>query len=161
MYAILITSRKLKHYFDGYRLVVKTNFLLGDIIWNKDANGRIVKWVMELCPYSLEFQSCTTIKSQALVDFIVEWTNLSAPRDQGLIEYWKMYFDGSLRIDGAGAGVLFISPSKDELGCVLRLHFPASNNTAEYEAYLHGMRIAVELGVKRLYVYGDSALVIN
>jgi ribonuclease HI len=72
-----------------------------------------------------------------------------------------MYFDGSLRIDGAGAGVLFISPSKDELRYVLRLHFPASNNTAEYEACLHGMRIAVELGVKRLYVYTDSALVIN
>jgi ribonuclease HI len=72
-----------------------------------------------------------------------------------------MYFDGSLRIDGAGACVLFISPSKDELRYVLRLHFPASNNTAEYEACLHGMRIAVELGVKRLYVYTDSALVIN
>jgi ribonuclease HI len=72
-----------------------------------------------------------------------------------------MYFDGSLKIDDAGAGVLFISPNKDELRYVLRLHFPASNNTAEYEACLHGMRIAVELGVKRLYVYGDSALVIN
>jgi ribonuclease HI len=72
-----------------------------------------------------------------------------------------MYFYGSLKINGVGAGVLFISPNKDELRYVLRLHFPASNNTAEYEACLHGMRIAVELGVKRLYVYGDSALVIN
>jgi ribonuclease HI len=116
---------------------------------------------MELCPYSLEFQSRTTIKSQALVDFIVEWTDLSVPPDQGLIEYWKMYFDGSLKIDGAGAGVLFISPNKDELRYVLRLHFPTSNNTTEYEACLHGMRIAVELGVKRLYVYDDSALVIT
>jgi ribonuclease HI len=57
--------------------------------------------------------------------------------------------------------VLFISPNKDELRYVLRLHFLASNNTAEYEACLHSMRIAVELGVKRLYVYGDLALVIN
>jgi ribonuclease HI len=57
--------------------------------------------------------------------------------------------------------VLFISPNKDELRYVLRLHFPASNNIAGYEACLHGMQIAVELGVKRLYVYGDSALVIN
>jgi hypothetical protein len=142
-------------------VVVKTNFPLGDIIRNEDANGHIVKWVMELCPYSLEFQSRTTIKSQALVDFIVEWIDLSAPPDQGLIEYWKMYFDGSLKNDGAGVGVLFISPSKDELRYVLRLHFPASNNTAEYEACLHGMRITVELGVKCLYVYTDSALVIN
>jgi ribonuclease HI len=116
---------------------------------------------MELCPYSLEFQSHTTIKSQALVDFIVEWIDLSAPLDQGLLEYWKMHFDGSLNIDGAGAGMLFISPNKDELCYILRLHFLASNNTAEYEACLHDIRIAVKLGVKRLYVYGDSALVIN
>jgi ribonuclease HI len=72
-----------------------------------------------------------------------------------------MYFHGSLKIDGAGVSILFISPNKDELRYVLRLHFPASNNTAEYEACIHGMRIAVELGVKRLYVYGDLALVIN
>jgi hypothetical protein len=55
IYAILITSQKLKHYFDGYRVVVMTNFPLGDIIRNKDANRRIVKWAMELCPYSIEF----------------------------------------------------------------------------------------------------------
>jgi ribonuclease HI len=72
-----------------------------------------------------------------------------------------MYFDGSLKINGAGVGVLFISPNKDELCYVLRLHFPASNNTIEYEAYLYGMRITVELGVKCLYVYGDLALIIN
>jgi ribonuclease HI len=72
-----------------------------------------------------------------------------------------MYFDGSLNIDGAGVGMLFISPNKYELRYVLRLYFPASNNAAEYEACLHDMRIAVELGVKRLYVYGNSALVIN
>jgi ribonuclease HI len=72
-----------------------------------------------------------------------------------------MYFDGSLNIDGAGAGMLFISPNKDKLCYVLRLHFPASNNTTEYETCLHDIQIVVELGVKRLYVYGDSALVIN
>jgi ribonuclease HI len=95
------------------------------------------------------------------VDIIVEWTDLSTPPDQGLVEYWKMYFDGFLNIDGAGAGMLFISPTNEQLRYVLRIYFPTSNNTAEYEACLHGMRIVVELGVKRLYVYGDSALVIN
>jgi hypothetical protein len=48
-----------------------------------------------------------------------------------------MYFDGSLNIDGAGAGMLFISPNKDKLCYVFRLHFPASNNTTEYETCLH------------------------
>ena len=61
--AILITSRKLKHYFNGYHVVVMTEYPLQDIISNKDANGRIVKWAMELCPFSLEFASRTTIKS--------------------------------------------------------------------------------------------------
>jgi hypothetical protein len=79
IYAILIISQKLKHYFDGYQEVVKTSFPLGDIIRNKDANGCIVKWAIELCPYSLEFLSHTTIKSKALVDFIAEWTDFSAP----------------------------------------------------------------------------------
>ena len=72
-----------------------------------------------------------------------------------------MYFDVSLNLDGSRVGIFFISPSGDHLRYVLRIHFLASNNAAEYEACLHGLRIAVELGVKRLLVYGDSALVIN
>ena len=72
-----------------------------------------------------------------------------------------MYFNGALNINGAGAGILFITSTKDKLKYVLRIHFPASNNAAEYEACLHRLRIAVELGVKCLLVYGDSTLVIN
>jgi ribonuclease HI len=72
-----------------------------------------------------------------------------------------MYFDGSLNTDGAGAGVYFISPSGDRLSYVLRIHFKATNNVAEYEVALHGVRITIELGIKRLMVFGDSALVIN
>ena len=64
-----------------------TEYPLRDIISNNDANGRIVKWAMELCPFSLEFVSRTTIKSQALVDFIVEWTDLSMPASPGSDEY--------------------------------------------------------------------------
>jgi len=61
-----------------------------------------------------------------------------------------MYFDGSLNLDGAGAGIFFISPSGDKISYVLCLYFRASNNTAEYEAALHGLHIAIELGVKCL-----------
>ena len=52
-------------------------------------------------------------------------------------------------------------PTRTKLRYVLRILFPASNNVAEYEACLHGIRLALELGVKRLYVHGDFALVIN
>src|SRR5438045_9020737 len=72
-----------------------------------------------------------------------------------------MYFDGSLMIEGAGAGIMLISPTGERLKYVLQLHFPASNNAAEYEALLHGLRIAISLGIRRLAVRGDSELVVN
>jgi ribonuclease HI len=72
-----------------------------------------------------------------------------------------MFFDGSLMKTGAGAGLLFVSPLGKHLRYVLRLHFPASNNVAEYEALVNGLRIAIELGVRRLDTRGDSQLVID
>jgi ribonuclease HI len=67
-----------------------------------------------------------------------------------------MYFDGSLMKTGAGVGLLFISPLRKHVRYMLRLHFPASNNVAEYEALVNGLRIAVELGVRCLDARGDS-----
>jgi ribonuclease HI len=96
-----------------------------------------------------------------MVDFIVEWTVINTPVSDSSPEQWKMYFDGSLNINDAGVAVYFISPSGDRLSYVLRIHFKASNNVTEYEAAMHGLRIAVELGIKRLMVFGDSTLVIN
>jgi hypothetical protein len=55
LYIVLITSRKLRHYFDAFPIKVVTKFLLGDILRNKDANRRIIKWALELSPYLLEF----------------------------------------------------------------------------------------------------------
>ena len=72
-----------------------------------------------------------------------------------------MYFDGSVMKTGAGAGLLFISPLGDHMQYVVCLQFPASNNMAEYEALLSGLRIAIELGIKCLDVRGDSQLVID
>jgi ribonuclease HI len=72
-----------------------------------------------------------------------------------------MFFDGSLMMTGAGAGLLFISPLGKHLRYVIRLHFPASNNVAEYEALVNGLRIAIELGVRRLDARGDSQLIID
>ena len=90
------------------------------------------------------------IKSQALFDFIAEWTDMQTPILVDHPEHWTMYFDGSLNLNGAGPGVYFVSPMGDKLRYILRLHFRASNNTTEYEATLHGLCIAIELGVKLL-----------
>jgi ribonuclease HI len=62
---------------------------------------------------------------------------------------------------GAGAGLLFISPLREHMRYAVRLHFFASNNMAEYEALLCGLRIVIETGIKRLDVRGDSQLVID
>ncbi|XP_039841626.1 uncharacterized protein Mb2253c-like [Panicum virgatum] len=72
-----------------------------------------------------------------------------------------MYFDGSLNLNGAGAGILFISPRGEQLKYVQQLLFKATNNAAEYEALIHGLRITASLGIKRLLAYGDSKVIIQ
>ena len=65
-------------------------------------------------------------------------------------EYWTMYFDGSLMKKGAGAGLVFVSPLGVHMRYMVRLHFPSSNNVAKYEALINGLRITIELGIRRL-----------
>jgi ribonuclease HI len=73
-----------------------------------------------------------------------------------------MYFDGSKRVQGAGAGVVLISPHGKKLKYVLRMSFSqASNNEAEYEALLHGMKMAKACGTTRLKIFSDSNLVVQ
>jgi hypothetical protein len=95
LYGILITSRKLHHYFNTYNITVVTDFPLADILHNRDATGCISKWAVELGALTLDFKPRTAIKSQALVDFMAEWreNQLEAPANQP--ELWVMYFNGS------------------------------------------------------------------
>ena len=72
-----------------------------------------------------------------------------------------MYFDGSIMVPGSGARVVLISPNGSRLRYAIRLYFSASNNATEYEALINGLRIAIELGATRLYVRGDSELVVD
>ena len=72
-----------------------------------------------------------------------------------------MYFDGSLKLGGGGAGALFISLRGEQLKYVFQIPFEVSNNEAEYEALLHGLLLAISLCIKRLLVYGDSLLVVQ
>jgi ribonuclease HI len=110
---------------------------------------------------TLSFAPRKAIKSQVLADFLAEWVDTQLPTAPIQAELWTMYFDGSLMKTRAGAGLLFISPLGKHVRYVIRLHFPASNNVAEYEALVNGLRIAVELGVRCLDAHGDSQLVID
>jgi ribonuclease HI len=77
------------------------------------------------------------------------------------LEYWTINFDGSLQLQGAGAEILITSPKGESFNSVLQMHFPASNNVAQYEALLHGLRIATALGIHQLKVLVDSLLIVN
>ena len=80
-----MASRKLKQYFQGHPITVVSSAPLGDIIQNREATGRVAKWAIELGPHSLKYTPRTAIKSQALVDFINDWTELQAPEDKPII----------------------------------------------------------------------------
>jgi ribonuclease HI len=137
------------------------DFPLGDILHNRDATGRISKWAVELRALNINFAPRKAIKSQALADFIAEWIEIQQPVPDAFLDHWKMYFDGSLKLGGVGIGVLFISPQGKQLKYVLQILWQATNNEAEYETLIHGLRIATSLRIKQLHVYGDSAVVIN
>ena len=123
--------------------------------------GRTTKWALKLMDQGITYASRTAIKSQVLADFIVEWTEVQTPSAVVDQEYWTMYFDGSLMKKGAGVGLVFVSPLGVHMRYMLRLHFPSSNNVAEYEALINGLRITIELGIRHLDIRGDSQLVIN
>ena len=161
IYAVVLARRKLRHYFEAHPVTVVSSFPLGEIIQNREVSGRIAKWSVELMGETLTYAPRKAIKSQILADFVAEWTDTQLPPTQIQAECWTMYFDGSVMKTGAGAGLLFISPLGKHIRHVVRLRFPASNNMAEYEALLAGLRIAIELGIKRLDVRGDSQLVVG
>ena len=138
-----------------------STFPLGEIIQSREATGRIAKWSVELMSETLTYATRKAIKSQALADFVAKWTDSQLPPVQVQAELWTMYFDGSLMKTGAEAGLLLISPLGIHVRYVIRIHFAASNNVAEYEALVNGLKITIELGVRRLDVRGDSQLVID
>ena len=103
LYGILITSRKLRHYFDQYKISVVTDFPLADILHNQDATRRISMWAVILGALEIKFKPRTAIKSQALDDFLAEWRENHVPAPANVPEHWVMYFDGSLKLEGGGA----------------------------------------------------------
>jgi ribonuclease HI len=159
MYTILMTKRKLRHYFGAHPIMVVSKYPLREVIQNPKAKGRIAKWALELMGQNIMYAPLSAIESQVLADFMAEWTEMQTPPAKIEHETWIMYFDGSVMKEGAGVGLIFISPQGVRMEYMVRLHFPASNNAAEYEALINSLRIAVEIGIKHLKIRGDSELV--
>jgi hypothetical protein len=79
LYALLITSRKPRNYFQAHKIVVPSSFPLGEIICNRDTNSHIVKWSVELGEFEIEFFPRQAIKSQILANFVSEWIEIQMP----------------------------------------------------------------------------------
>jgi hypothetical protein len=138
-YALLITSRKVAHYFQAHQIEIHTSSTLGEILNNREAIRKIAKWAIELSIHNIIYKPSTTIKVQALSNFVTKWTETQTPPKERELEYWIINFDGSLQLQGAGAEILVTSLKRESFKYVLQKHFKASNNAAEYEALLHGI----------------------
>ena len=88
--------------------------------------------------------------------FVAEWTGAELPKEYDAYSNWIMHFDGSKMLAGMGAGIVLTSPTGDTVQYVLQILYTDSKNAAEYEALLHGLRMAVSMGIQRLEVHGDS-----
>ncbi|KAK1660748.1 hypothetical protein QYE76_048907 [Lolium multiflorum] len=86
-----------------------------------------------------------------LADFFVDWAEMQYLPPVPDSTHWKMHFDGSKMRNGLGAGIVITSPKGDRLDYVLQIHFAASNNVAEYEALIHGLKLAKEIGLSGFF----------
>ncbi|GFY96586.1 hypothetical protein Acr_11g0008920 [Actinidia rufa] len=141
-----------------------------------NTSGRLLKWSIELSEFHIEYKPRTAIKAQALADFIVESTYEDTPQlettpleakipkepaQEKDLAHWILFVDGSSNQHGCGAGLVIRAPSGEQMEYAIRMGFKATNNEAEYEALLAGLRVATELGAQSLEVFSDSQLVVN
>ncbi|XP_020979186.1 uncharacterized protein LOC110271887 [Arachis ipaensis] len=127
--------------------------------------GRLGKWMLALTEFNLQYVLAKAVKGQVIADFLVD--NSNNLNDQGAnvldikVDYWKLYFDGSKHKDGAGVGILIISPEGIPLEFLFELKYPCSNNMAEYEALILGLEILIGKGALEVQILGDSQLVLK
>ncbi|KAK9078867.1 hypothetical protein SSX86_002925 [Deinandra increscens subsp. villosa] len=169
--ALVHTTRRVTRFFHDHEVEVLTTFPLQQLLRRPELPGRLVKWAIELSTYDIVFKPRTSVKGQVIADFMAEVpkgkeqevrTGLSAkPAGQGSQEYWVLYTDGASNDGGSGAGLILTDPSGVEITYAIRLDFASTNNEAEYEALLAGLRLAQEMGATRIHINVDSLLVVN
>src|SRR3954463_3341848 len=160
-YGVYMVAKRLKPYFQAHLITVFSSAPLADIMGSRDATDRVAKWAIEIANYGIQYEPRTAIKSQALADFLVDWAETQYTPPVPDSDHWRMHFDGSKMKSGQGAGVVLTSPRGDQLCYVLQIHFAASNNVAEYEALVHGIKLAKEIGIRNIECFGDSDLVVQ
>ncbi|XP_074346847.1 uncharacterized protein LOC141685654 [Apium graveolens] len=139
----------------------------------------MLKWAVELGEFDLEYCPRMIIKGQALADFILEFNSevddkaivLAEPSSQGNSPggkreelphpWWILHVDGAVNNSGSGADIVLVTLEGHRLMSVIHFKFYVTNNDAEYEALINGLKLALEVGVVNLIVRSDSKLVVN
>uniref|UniRef100_A0A2N9HMF9 RNA-directed DNA polymerase n=1 Tax=Fagus sylvatica TaxID=28930 RepID=A0A2N9HMF9_FAGSY len=168
--ALIRAAKKLPQYFQATTVTVLTDLPLKALLQCSDFSGRITRWGVQLGSLGVEYKPRTSIKGQVLADFVAEFqgkdsedgpTNSLESEISSVPTEWRLFVDGASNAMGSGAGVVLISPEGLIIEQAVRLNFWASNNEAEYEAFLIGLKCARRLGADRLRVFCDSQLVVN
>ncbi|XP_059281023.1 uncharacterized protein LOC132034657 [Lycium ferocissimum] len=171
--ALVFSIQKLKHYFQAHsvHLISRANPI--KFVMSKPVlSDRLARWYLQFQQFEITYIPQKAVKGQALADFLAdhpipddwELTDELPDEDAMVVEIqppWKMYFDGASQRDGAGAGVVFVTPQGEVLPYSFTLTQCCSNNVAEYQALILGLEMAVDMKQLQLQVFGDSQLVIN
>jgi hypothetical protein len=110
-YAVVMASRKLRHYFEAFKVRVTSDRGLGELFRNPEASVRNAKWAAELSGYHITFEPRTAIKSQVLADFIVDWTGSTRHQEEPPEKVWTIYYDGTWCHAGVGVTAIITSPT--------------------------------------------------
>jgi hypothetical protein len=142
----------LKHYFQAHKIRVLTNYPLKEVLQSCRTTGRLRKWAAELSQHFIDFKNRTSIKSQVLADFIADWTPSQSSNEDNKQPEWTIYCYGAWGFAGARAVAIITSPLGIKMKYAARLEFQCTNNIAEYEAVLLGLRKAKAMRIQRLVI---------
>jgi ribonuclease HI len=155
-----MASRKLRHYVQAFHIIVPSSQPLKDIMRNREATGRIGKWAAELNEFIIDYVHRSSIQSQALANFIADWTPGAQEEETNKdAKAWTVFCDGSWGTFGAGAAAVIVAPSKVRTCYAVKLDFSCTNNIVEYEALLLGLQKLKAMGIRRAVLKIDSQVI--
>ena len=161
--ALVHATRKLPQYFQAHTVYVLTEYPLQSLLKRSNFTRRIAKWGTRLGAFDVRYKSRSSIKGHILANFVAEFS----PKNQGEMVYqleyrpWMVYVDGASKDKGAEVGIIIITLEGILLEHSFRLGFNASNNKAEYEALIAGLRAVSRLEARDIEIYLDSRLIVN
>ncbi|KAL0319823.1 UNVERIFIED_CONTAM: hypothetical protein Sradi_5243800 [Sesamum radiatum] len=127
--ALVITARKLRPYFIFYLVGVRTNIPLKQVLGKSKSSGRLIKWAIELSEYDISYLPRTTIKAQALADFVSEMTGTTQEEVPGA-RPWLLHVDGSSTAQESRADIILTPSQGDDMEFAVKFKFKTSNNEA-------------------------------